>query len=133
MPFKTSFWVRFGDTDPFGVVYFVSFFRYAHQVLEDFFRAQGIEPLELFRNPDRNLGLPVVAAGGEFKKPLKYGEEVEARVYMASKGNSSITFRVEFWQKEEFSGSVDLVLVAIDRAWRPRRLPPELEALEVED
>ncbi len=132
MPFRTSFRVRFGDTDPYGVVYFVTFYRYAHQALEDLLRSKGLEPGDLFRNPDRNLGLPVVAAGGEFKRPVKYGDEVEALVYLASKGNSSITFRVEFWQKGEFSGSVDLVLVAIDRAWRPRRLPPELEALEVD-
>ncbi len=133
MAFKTTFWVRFGDTDPYGVVYFVSFFRYAHQALEDLLRSKGLIPGEIFRNPDRNLGLPVVAAGGEFKRPLKYGERVEALVHLVSKGNSSITFRVEFWQKGELSGSVDLVLVAIDRSWRPRRLPPELEALEVED
>ncbi len=125
--------MRFGDTDPYGVVYFASFFRYAHQALEDFLRDLGHEPGELFRNPDRNLGMPVVAAGGEFRRPLRYGDEVEVRVCPASRGNSSITFRVEFWQKGEFSGSVDLVLVAVDRAWRPRRLPPELEALEVED
>jgi len=131
--FETSFRVRFGDTDPYGVMYFASFFKYAHQALENYLRDKGMPPEELFKNHDRNLGMPVVAAGGEFKKPIKYGEEVKLKVLPARRGVSSITFHVEFWQRKEFCGSVDLVLVAIDRSWAPRRLPPEFETLEVEN
>jgi len=131
--FETSFWVRFGDTDPYGVMYFASFFKYAHQALEDYLREKGMPPKEFFKNLDRNLGMPVVAAKGEFKKPIRYGEKIKLKVLPTKKGVSSITFRVEFWQMGEFCGSVDLVLVAIDRTWAPRRLPPEFEALEVEN
>ena len=133
MPFETSFRVRFGDTDPYGVVYFATYFRYAHQALEDFLRAQKLEPTELFRNSQRDLGLPVVAAGGEFKSPLKYGQKVNARVLPINQGNSSITFRVEFRQEDKYIGNVDLVLVAINSSWNPKTLPPELESLEVKD
>ncbi len=133
MAFEISLRVRFGDTDPYGVMYFASFFKYAHQALEDYLRYKGMSPEEFFKNPDRNLGMPVIAAGGKFKKPVKYGEEVKLKVSPAHRGASSITFHVEFWQSKGFCGSVDLVLVAIDRSWATRRLPPELEALEVED
>jgi acyl-CoA thioesterase FadM len=33
--------VRFGDTDPYGVVYFVSYFRYCHHGIEEFMRRLG--------------------------------------------------------------------------------------------
>lgn len=131
MSFETSFRIRFGDTDPYGVVYFATYFRYAHQALENFLRAHQLEPTDLFRNSQRNLGLPVIAASGEFKKPLKYGEEVKARVSPVTQGDSSITFRIEFRQEEIYIGNVVLVLVAIDSSWNPRKLPPELAGLEV--
>ncbi len=34
--------VRFGDTDPYGIVYFVSYFRYCHLAIEEFLRACGL-------------------------------------------------------------------------------------------
>ncbi len=42
--------VRFGDTDPYGIVYFVSYFRYCHQAIEEFLRAVGLPPEETFKN-----------------------------------------------------------------------------------
>ena len=48
--------VRFGDTDPYGIVYFVSYFRYCHRAIEDFLRACGLPPEEVlanYRNRDR--------------------------------------------------------------------------------
>ena len=36
--------VRFGDTDPYGIVYFVSYFRYCHRAIEEFLRSLGLPP-----------------------------------------------------------------------------------------
>ncbi len=129
MAFETSIKVRFGDTDPYGVLYFASYFKYAHQALEDYLRERGIPPEGLFKDPERNLGMPVVAAGGNFKHPIRYGEEVTIKVHPARQGRSSITFHVEFWLGGKLCGNVDLVLVAINREWAPRPLPLELQAL----
>jgi len=41
---KTKVQVLFGDTDPYGVVYFVAYFRYFHQGIEEFLRHIGISP-----------------------------------------------------------------------------------------
>lgn len=124
--------MRFGDTDPYGVVYFASYFRYAHQALEDFLTHNGIRPGEVFRNRDRNLGLPIVASSGEFKVPLFYGDEFRISIHPTKIGTSSIIFLCKFWKDKKVVGKVELVMVAIDKNWKPRRLPPELEALEVE-
>ncbi len=42
--------VRFGDTDPYGVIYFASYFRYCHHGIEEFFRHHGLPPHEVLRN-----------------------------------------------------------------------------------
>ncbi|MBW1724957.1 MAG: acyl-CoA thioesterase, partial [Deltaproteobacteria bacterium] len=49
---KTEVQVRFGDTDPYGVVYFVAYFRYFHQGIEEFLRHIGINPGTFFRNKE---------------------------------------------------------------------------------
>ncbi len=59
---KTKIRVRFGDTDPYGVVYFIAYFRYFHEGIEEFFRHIGIKPGDLFRNPKEKYGMPKVAA-----------------------------------------------------------------------
>ena len=54
--------VRFGDTDPYGIVYFVSYFRYCHRGIEEFLRSLGLPPEETFRNVKEGFGLPIVEA-----------------------------------------------------------------------
>jgi acyl-CoA thioester hydrolase len=44
--------VRLGDTDPYGVVYFASYFRYCHHGIEEFFRTLGFQPQKLFRDQE---------------------------------------------------------------------------------
>ena len=47
---RTAVRVRFGDTDPYGIVYFVSYFRYCHRAIEEFLRACDLAPEETFKN-----------------------------------------------------------------------------------
>jgi len=49
--------VRFGDTDPYGVIYFASYFRYCHHGIEEFFRHHGLPPHES-SEPGRGLRSP---------------------------------------------------------------------------
>jgi len=47
---RTQVRVRFGDTYPYGIVYFVSYFRYCHRGIEEFLRNLGLAPENTFRN-----------------------------------------------------------------------------------
>ena len=69
--------IRFGDTDPYGVVYFVSYFRYCHRGIEEFLRHLGLAPEGIFRNRQEKFGLPIVAADCRFLLPARYGELLE--------------------------------------------------------
>src|SRR4030042_5651962 len=74
--------VRFGATDPCGIVYFVSYFRYCHRAIEDFLRACGLPPEETFKNVPEGFGLPIVEAWGRFRRPSRYGDllGIETRI-----------------------------------------------------
>ncbi len=91
MPFSTRITVRFGDTDPAGLVYYPNIFHYFHIALEEFFGARcGIGYERLMA--DERIGFPTVKTETEFFAPLVYGDEVDVEIYVSRTGNSSATF-----------------------------------------
>ena len=91
MPFTTRITVRFGDTDPAGLVYYPRLFHYLHIAMEEFFAARcGVGYQQLIA--DARLGFPTVNARAEFFAPLVYGDEAEVEVFVSRVGRSSATF-----------------------------------------
>jgi acyl-CoA thioester hydrolase len=120
--------VRFGDTDPYGVVYFASYFRYCHHGIEEFFRHLGLAPQELFRNSDEGFGLPIVGASCDFFKPVWYGESLKLVVSIVELKDKALTFGFHFFHPE---GSAlvacgKATIVAIGTNWKSRTLPERL-------
>ncbi|HEY1404491.1 MAG TPA: thioesterase family protein [Pyrinomonadaceae bacterium] len=91
MPFSTRITVRFGDTDPAGLVYYPNIFHYFHIALEEFFSARcRISYRQLMA--DERTGFPTVKTETEFFAPIIYGDEVDVEIYVSHTGNSSATF-----------------------------------------
>ena len=91
MPFSTRITVRFGDTDPAGLVYYPNIFHYFHIALEEFFGARcGIGYARLVA--DERIGFPTVKTETEFLAPLVDGDEVDVEIYVTRTGDSSATF-----------------------------------------
>lgn len=87
----TRITVRFGDTDPAGLVYYPNIFHYLHIALEEFFAACcGISYQRLMA--DERIGFPTVKTETEFFVPLVYGDEAEIEVFVSGMGRSSATF-----------------------------------------
>ncbi len=120
--------VRFGDTDPYGVVYFASYFRYCHQGIEEFLDHFGLPPHEVFKNRAEGFGLPIVSASCDFLKPVSYGEKLRLRVSLSRIGEKSLTFDFRFYRP----GEQDLVagghatMVAIGADWRSISIPERI-------
>ncbi|BAT71922.1 acyl-CoA thioester hydrolase [Thermosulfidibacter takaii ABI70S6] len=124
-----GFWVRFGDTDPYGVVYYAAYHRYAHQAVEDFLRKKGIDPNNFFKNVEKGYGMPVVASQGRFLKPVRYPAFLETQVEIESVSTSSITFKVNFYYEKEEVAYTTLTFVCINSSWQKQPLPDELRQL----
>ncbi|MFZ2445381.1 MAG: acyl-CoA thioesterase [Syntrophobacteraceae bacterium] len=120
--------VRFGDTDPYGVIYFASYFRYCHHGIEEFFRHHGLAPHEFFRNRAEGFGLPIVSAACDFLKPVRYGEELRLVVSLSKIKEKSLTFAFRFYvsDREEIAARGEATMVAIGPDWRARGLPDRL-------
>ncbi len=122
-----GFWIRFGDTDPYGVVYYSTYHRFAHQAVEDFLREKDIEPSWFFRNEE--FGMPVVASSGRFTRPVRYPAYLIAHVSVERVGRSSITFKIEFREDHTPVAELSLTFACIDRDWNKRELPEEIRKL----
>ena len=126
---RTTVRVRFGDTDPYGIVYFVSYFRYCHRAIEEFLRACGLKPEETFKNVQEGFGLPIVEAWCRFRRPTKYGEVLRIETRIQEMRSKAIIFRFEFYPEtgRELVAEGTANLVAIGADWRVRELPERLK------
>ncbi len=125
---QTTIRVRFGDTDPYGIVYFVSYFRYCHRAIEEFLRACGLKPEETFKNVQEGFGLPIVEAWCRFRRPARYGELLRLETSIKEMRPKAVVFRFEFYPEtgRELVAEGTAHLVAIGPDWRARALPERL-------
>ncbi len=123
--------IHFGDTDPYGVVYFASYFRYCHHGIEAFLRHFGLPPQPYFRNTERGFGLPVVGASCDFLRPVRYGDELILTVSLKTVKPKAMTFAFHFYDSvgEQLVARGEATIVSIDRSWKSCPLPPELLAI----
>ena len=126
----TEIRVRFGDTDPYGIVYFASYFRYCHRAIEEFLRACGLPPEETFKNVAEGFGLPIVEAWGRFRRPSIYGDLLRIETRIQELRARAILFRFAFYPEtgRELLAEGTATLVAIGADWKARELPERIKA-----
>ncbi len=130
---RTTVRVRFGDTDPYGIVYFVSYFRYCHRAIEEYLRACNLAPEATFKNVREGFGLPIVEAWCRFRRPTQYGELLRVETRIQELRSKALIFRFEFYPEagRELVAEGTANLVAIGPDWRAQELPARLkEALK---
>jgi acyl-CoA thioester hydrolase len=131
---RTEVRVRFGDTDPYGIVYFVSYFRYCHRAIEEFLRACGLPPEQTFKNVQEGFGLPIVEAWGRFRRPSRYGDLLRMETRVQEFRTKSLLFRFEFYPEtgQDLLAEGTATLVAIGPDWKAKDLPERIkEALSL--
>ena len=126
---RTEVRVRFGDTDPYGIVYFASYFRYCHRAIEEFLRACGLPPHKTFKNVDEGFGLPIVEAWGRFRRPSRYGDRLRLETRIQEVRATGVVFRFELYPEtgRELMAEGTATLVAIGADWRARELPERIK------
>jgi acyl-CoA thioester hydrolase len=126
---RTTVQVRFGDTDPYGIVYFVSYFRYCHRAIEEFLRACGLKPEETFKNVKEGFGLPIVEAWGRFRRPSRYGDVLRLETRIQEVRPKALVFRFEFYPEtgRELLAEGTATLLAIGADWQARELPERIK------
>ena len=91
--FKTVQTVEFADTDMAGIVHYSNFFRYMEAAEHAFFRSLGFSVVTKQVEPP--VGWPRVHASCDYKRPLRFEDEVEIPVQVNGKLRDRIRVRKE--------------------------------------
>ena len=100
MPYRAKLKVRFGDIDQAGVVYYPRFLHYFHVAMEEFFSAEiGLDYARVLL--DHRFGFPVVHLEADFRRPLRYGDQIDVEVRVVRIGRASVEWRYAVYLGED--------------------------------
>lgn len=128
--FTHRFRVPFADTDLAGIVHFSNFFRYMENAEHAFFRSMGISV-----HPDGSgakdldtyagFGWPRVSATCDYKKPLRFEEELNVAIRIEEMGSKTIRYEFQFLQDDALEpsavGKLTVICVTFDEASKRMR------------
>jgi YbgC/YbaW family acyl-CoA thioester hydrolase len=79
--------VRFYEVDGAGIVHFSWFFRYMEEAEYELWRSAGVTV-----DPRSEIGFPRVATSFEFRRPLRFDDEFEARIQITAIREKTIAY-----------------------------------------
>jgi 4-hydroxybenzoyl-CoA thioesterase len=115
MTFRTTLRVRFGDEDHAQMVYYPRFLHYCHQAFEDFFDRQGFPYWVALR--EEKVGWPAAHAEIDYRRPVRFGQDLGMEVDILRVGEKSVTFRHRGYLEREPDApafEAEIVVVTMD-------------------
>lgn len=123
--------VRFGDTDPFGVAYFVSYFRYIKDSVDEYLRSVGFEPERFYRDEERGVAMPIVESKCKFEEPARYDDLLQFHTRTGELRDRVVSFETDVYRREKYLANGYVTCVCVDDKWRPVKIPKDIrERLE---
>jgi len=89
--FKFVRTVEFSETDMAGIVHFSNYAKYLEAAEHRFFRSIGYSIVAAPDSP--RVGWPRIHVGFNFKKPLRFEDEIEIHLLVAQLRSKSITYQ----------------------------------------
>jgi acyl-CoA thioester hydrolase len=80
--------VQFHEVDSAGIVHFSNYFRYMEEAEHALWRAAGLS----IAAPDAVVGFPRVAAAFDYRRPLRFEDEVDVRIRIAALSRRTIRY-----------------------------------------
>jgi len=118
--------VLFHELDSAGIVHFSNFFRYLEEAEHALWRAAGLS----IAPPGAAVGFPRVAASFDYKRPLRFEEEIDVHIRIAAIGRTSLRYECEIKRDGETvaTGSVTSVCVSknADGTMAPTPIPRDI-------
>lgn len=126
--FRSRQLVRYSHCDPARIVYFARFFTLFDAALEDWF-AEGLGCPRGDRVMERNLRLPSLVIGAEFRRGCRLGERLDFDLWLTHLGRSSLRLALSGKVAEEERLRVAWTLCMVSRdPWKSVPIPPDLRA-----
>ena len=121
--------VEFSETDLAGIVHFSNFCRYMEHAEHAFFRSLDRSIVDR----DLGVGWPRVHLSCDFKKPLRFEDEVEIQLLVSAKTSKSISYQFRFRVADAEAARGTLTVVCVRRnevgEMKAASIPPEIADL----
>jgi acyl-CoA thioester hydrolase len=104
--FKLTRRVEFAETDMAGIVHFSNFFRYMENAEHAFIRSLGASVIMSNLNPP--LGFPRVHAECDYRRPLKFEENLEIHLLVREKRPKVLSYLFKF-RKSNAKDEMELI------------------------
>lgn len=125
--------VEWADTDAAGIVHFARFFVFMETAEHRYREALG-HPVGEGASNGSSVGWPRVAATCDYRRPIRFGYELEIRTRVVEVGTSSLTFAFTFRRDGETvaEGRMTSVCCRMEPDVQAVPIPEDLaEAIEV--
>jgi len=117
--------VRFYECDAAGIVHFSWFFRYMEEAEYALWRSAGVS-----NAPRKDLAFPRVAASFDFRHPLRYEDEFDARIQIVEIRTKTISYscHLTLAGKVAATGTMTVACVHLEPG-QPMRATPFPDAI----
>src|SRR5262249_23502688 len=110
--------VEFSETDMAGLMHYSNFFRFMETAEHGFYRSLGFSVNDLNLHP--RVGWPRVHASCDYRRPLRFEDQVEIHLLVLEKRNRSLTYQFRFTKlqgsEREEAARGKLVIVCVAHA-----------------
>ena len=118
--FKFVRTVEFSETDMAGIVHFSNYAKYLEAAEHRFFRSIGYSIVAGQNSP--RIGWPRVHVGFDYKKPLRFEDEIEIHLLVARLRSKSITYKFRInkisGDQRELAATGEMTVVCVSLAER---------------
>ena len=112
--------VQFYEVDGAGIVHFSWFFRYMEEAEYALWRSAGLSIA-----PTAELAFPRVAATFDFRRPLRFEDEFDARIQIAAIRSKTIRYSCELTLNGDVAATGTMTIACVStRPGQPMRAIP---------
>lgn len=118
--------VYYEDTDAGGIVFYANYLRFAERGRTEYLRNLGYE--NKFLMDKQGVIFVVRKIEADYLTPAYLDDLLRMETGVIEMKNASFKMKQSLFRHNELIFSVDVILVCVDRAGKPVRLPDELKA-----
>jgi acyl-CoA thioester hydrolase len=116
--------VYYEDTDAGGIVFYANYLRFAERGRTEYLRALGFENKSLMDN--QGVIFVVRRVEADYMIPAYLDDMLRLETSVIEIKNASFKMKQSLFRHNDLIFSADVILVCVDRAGKPTRLPDQL-------
>jgi acyl-CoA thioester hydrolase len=130
-PVTSRLWVRYGEADGMGIVYYANYLTYFEVGRTDFFCAQGMHYASL---EEQGILAPCVEVSCRYHRPARYGQELTLSTALTAMPGVRLVFSYHLTRPADGAllATGQTVHACVDRSGRPlilKRRHPQVWSL----